>query len=245
VDVLQIVVELVREALASALQHLQTQACNYSMLTQQNTQAVVWQPLVLTFAELQARIQQQDNPAAQQALHDLAQRLAHDPLIDLPTFNQRLTEAAWAYSGLTGPAAVVGFGSLYYPPTYVAGTTDRQRRLRQIAEEQAATLSRATHTPICLRPFFPGISDISFLGSATTTADITAMARNTPAWDAKLRFDYAAISALDMPTINIGPWGRDYHQRLERVYMPYSFEIVPELIWRIAGQLLGEPQPSI
>jgi arginine utilization protein RocB len=43
-----------------------------------------------------------------------------------------------------------------------------------------------------------------------------------------------------VPVINVGPWGRDYHQRLERIYMPYSFGVMPELVWRIAGDLLGE-----
>jgi arginine utilization protein RocB len=35
--------------------------------------------------------------------------------------------------------------------------------------------------------------------------------------------------------VNIGPWGRDYHRRTERVYMPYSFEVLPELIWRVVN----------
>ncbi|MBV9791295.1 MAG: peptidase M20, partial [Chloroflexi bacterium] len=105
---------------------------------------------------------------------------------------------------------------------------------------QAAALSQEAGTAIRLSPFFAGISDMSFLGSAIAEEEVDAIAQNTPASATKLRFDYAAISALDLPTINIGPWGRDYHQRLERVHAPYSFEIVPELVWRIVGRLLSQ-----
>jgi arginine utilization protein RocB len=38
---------------------------------------------------------------------------------------------------------------------------------------------------------------------------------------------------LSCPIVNIGPWGKDYHQRLERVHTPFAFEVLPELLWRI------------
>lgn len=239
-DVLEHITALVRDAMDSALGYLHEQARRYSRLADEHADPPAWQPLVLTFAELQARVTQQGNPAAQTAVAELAQRLAQDPTIDLPTFNRRLTETLWSASGLAGPAAVIGFGSLYYPPAYITGETERQRRLREAASEQAAAVSRQADIAIRLKPFFAGISDMSFLGSSISDEDVAAIALNTPAWEARLRFDYGAISALDLPTINIGPWGRDYHQRLERVHAPYSFEIVPELVWRIAAQLLSQ-----
>jgi arginine utilization protein RocB len=43
---------------------------------------------------------------------------------------------------------------------------------------------------------------------------------------------------LGKPTINLGPWGRDYHQWLERTHVRYTFEHLPELVWRVAMALL-------
>lgn len=80
---------------------------------------------------------------------------------------------------------------------------------------------------------------MSFLGSREEAANLAVMVANTPAWDARIAVDYSAIAALDLPVVNIGPWGRDYHQRLERVQMPYSFGVLPELVWRVARDLLG------
>jgi arginine utilization protein RocB len=104
---------------------------------------------------------------------------------------------------------------------------------------QAADFTRDTGIPIRMRPFFPGISDMSFLGCAESQEDLAVMAANTPAWGTRIRYDYGALRRLDLPAINIGPWGRDYHQRTERVHTPYAFSGVPELLWRIVDYLLS------
>jgi arginine utilization protein RocB len=46
------------------------------------------------------------------------------------------------------------------------------------------------------------------------------------------------IRALNCPVINIGPFGRDAHGLYERVHMPYSFAIVPELIFQTISKCL-------
>ena len=85
---------------------------------------------------------------------------------------------------------------------------------------------------------------MSFLGCAEAPDDLAVMAANTPAWGTRIRYDYGALRTLDLPTINVGPWGRDYHQSTERVYTPYAFEVVPELIWRIVHEVLEEDNSS-
>jgi arginine utilization protein RocB len=41
--------------------------------------------------------------------------------------------------------------------------------------------------------------------------------------------DYQAIRDLDVPIINIGPFGHDAHKKYERVDVGYSMYIVPNL----------------
>jgi arginine utilization protein RocB len=198
--------------------------------------------VVLTFAELVELVRQQ-RAAIDDEIAALTATLAADPGIDLPEFSRRIVELCWSHSGLSGPAAVVSFGSLYYPPAHVTGSNKRQARLRQAVLKHTPAVAEASGTTIGIQPFFPGISDMSFLGGTPTPEEVAVMAANTPAYGTRIRFDYTVMGALDLPTINVGPWGRDYHQRTERVNMPYSFGIVPELIWRIANDVLGQEQP--
>jgi arginine utilization protein RocB len=46
--------------------------------------------------------------------------------------------------------------------------------------------------------------------------------------------------SLDVPVINIGPWGREYHQCGERVNRHYAFNLLPELVFKICQRLLKE-----
>ncbi len=239
-EVLATLRDVVAEALDSAVAGVAEQARRYGECTGRPETPPAWQPRVLTFADLKALALRRGGAAAAAALAGLTAQLQDDPQVDLPQLSRRLTALLWSYSGLTGPAAVLGVAALYYPRVHLDGATPRQIRLRDAAVRQAAAVMQDTGVGIRTRPFFPGISDMSFLGGTEAPADLAVLAANTPAWGSRIRFDYAAAQALNLPAINVGPWGRDYHQRTERVNMPYSFGVVPELIWRIAGDVLGD-----
>jgi arginine utilization protein RocB len=239
-EVLAKIAREVQQALDDAIALLGDRARRYAELAGVDIAAPAWRPQTLTFAELKRRALDRGGAAAQTELIELVEQLRADLSIDLPLFCRRVTELLWRHSGLVGPAAVVGFASLYYPRVLVGDLADRHARLRAVAELQAAALAQAAGVSIRLRPFFPGISDMSFLGCADTLEELALVGENTPAWGSRLRFDYSSARELDLPVINVGPWGRDYHQRLERVYMPFSFGVLPELVWRIADDLLGE-----
>ena len=68
-------------------------------------------------------------------------------------------------------------------------------------------------------------------------SSVAAIAADTPAWGAGLPWpDGPALAQI--PIVNAGPWGRDYHTPLERIYRPYAFEVLPELIREIADGVI-------
>lgn len=237
-QIMPIMQHLVTEAFDATITSLREQAQRFEALSGLPVSAPAWQPQIYTFAELRSIALNQGGAPVAEAVHALTSRLENDPAVDIPTFSRRVIELLWAMSGLTGPAAVIAFASLYYPPVHVDKASPRQIRLHACVERQARTFTQDTGVPIRLRQFFPGISDMSFLGCVEAPEQLAVMAANTPAWGTRIRYDYGVLQTLDLPTINIGPWGRDYHQRTERVYTPYAFGEVPELIWRIVADLL-------
>ena len=84
--------------------------------------------------------------------------------------------------------------------------------------------------------YFPGISDVSFFGQADA-GHVPAIAENTPMWRAILA-GAERYGAAGIPSINAGPWGRDYHTRLERMHAGYGFRVLPDLLLAIVGNLL-------
>ena len=161
---------------------------------------------VMSYAELASQV-----PG--EALARIAERHAQRGDLDLPERAKLITAEAFAASGLTGPAVVMGFGAIPYPAVSLsdAGLAD------QIVRAAAA------HGVSSLR-YFPGISDMSFFGEAS--GDLAACAANTPHWGTGVVMPEAA----GYPAINIGPWGRDYHHWLERLHASYAFEILPRVL---------------
>lgn len=48
------------------------------------------------------------------------------------------------------------------------------------------------------------------------------------------------IKDLSIPTLNIGDYGSDAHKWTERVNIPYTFGVLPELERRLILRLLGK-----
>ncbi len=151
--------------------------------------------------------------------------------------SRRMACALWDESGLMGPAVVIGFAGLHYPPTSI----DRGSR-------EGAALARALDAARAVwpadaptwQPVFQGISDMSFMGVASSPGG-GAVARNTPA---SRLIDSPTPAALAHPTVNVGPWGREFHQRGERVHRRYAFETLPRFLAAAIDAFLDGPCTS-
>ncbi len=86
---------------------------------------------------------------------------------------------------------------------------------------------------------FPGISDMSFLGQVDAAA-VPAIAANTPAWGHGIAWP-SGQTALGVPIVNAGPWGRDYHTPLERLHTGYACTVLPDLLLEIVRGVLDDP----
>ncbi|HZH27706.1 MAG TPA: M20/M25/M40 family metallo-hydrolase [Azospirillaceae bacterium] len=188
---------------------------------------------VLTYSSLHQEVVAR-NPDAAGLLSGLAREVAANGF-DLPEQCRILTERTWELSGRSGPAIVLGFASMPYLPTQL-GADPNARHLAQAVAEAAAEVGARHRTGIRLIRYFPGISDMSYLGQADEAA-VPAIAAETPVWGVGIPWpDGPALGGV--PIVNAGPWGRDYHTPLERVHVDYAFAVLPELVAEIARRAL-------
>jgi len=185
---------------------------------------------VLDFSELRAKAVAAD-PGFEARFAARAKILAEDSVLDLPTRARHLTELAWDASGLEGPAIVLGFASMPYPATTV---TDAALRAR-LTETAHATAARHG-TTIAAIDYIPVIVDMSFLGHIDA-GDLRHAAAQSPLWGSSIVWDVDRPTP-DIPMLNVGPWGRDYHHWLERVHAGYAFGVLPELVADLAREAL-------
>jgi len=216
---------LALESMQSAGSMLRSRAETFSRSTGQCFSPPDHEPRVVTWVELAqtARIADQ---AAFEAL-ELKMRNSPEGIPALAEF----VAAAALIAGLEGPAALVGLAPPYYPRAMLDPSSDKKLIAAVVAAAEA--VAESTAQSIVVSRFFPGISDMSFLN---------------PRDDADARLFAAAACPLGLdplpagfscPVINIGPWGREYHQRLERVHAGYAFEVLPVLLERTVAGIFG------
>ncbi len=222
-EVLAIATGMAREAMERAVQRLAERARNVSPPQPFREEAVQ----VLSFAELLAQARKSD-PDFDSSFALLNAELAERQDLDFPNRARLASEFAWASTKLPGPAVILGFGSLPYPAVTLGDDELADRLmtvLTEVAAEKGTALSRIG--------YFPGISDMSFLGRIA--GDLSVAEANTPIWGTS--FQLARSPAY--PVINLGPWGRDYHHWLERLHTPYAFDVLPHLILRATKTALA------
>jgi len=178
---------------------------------------------LLYWSELARLARKRDEPAFDAAR--LALRNSADAIPALATF----VDACVDIASVEGPVAIVGLAPPYYPR---AAFDPADAQLAKKIADFAEAFSRASGCPIVLRRFFPGISDMSYLSPADMPD-----ARAEAAAESPLGVE-AATGGFYCPAVNVGPWGRDYHQRLERLHASYAFETLPRLVALLSAKVL-------
>ncbi|HEY7357461.1 MAG TPA: hypothetical protein VH590_13375, partial [Ktedonobacterales bacterium] len=147
-----------------------------------------------------------------------------------------LARCLWQLSGLVGPAVVIFYAPPYYP--HVA------KRACALQEAIEAVAAAHPEQRLQVAEFYPYLSDMSYLRLEADT-DLAGLTANMPLWQGvqQLRrpggyhLPLEAMRALDLPFVNLGPYGRAVHQRGERVLMSYSFGVLPQLIYETIERL--------
>jgi arginine utilization protein RocB len=92
---------------------------------------------------------------------------------------------------------------------------------------------------LATRKFYPYISDLSYCGITEDEGALASLTDNMPAWPKKYSLPVEDIRSLNVPAVNIGPYGKEPHQFGERVHRDYTFNVMPELLYYTVKELLG------
>ena len=140
------------------------------------------------------------------------------------------------YAQIEGPCAIIGLAPPYYAKAEL--DSDRDQAFLGCVKDELIQFNRMHEESIKLRPYFPGISDMSFLAPSVDRQSIEYIEQRSAVNQPDLE-EYLE-NPLNVPVINIGPWGREYHQCGERVNRHYAFNLLPELVFTICQRLLKE-----
>ncbi|MGH0217523.1 M20/M25/M40 family metallo-hydrolase [Sinorhizobium meliloti] len=216
-----------------AIETFAAQSAEYGKLVGRSAGGLPAKPRLLSFQELRAAAARVFGHGFDAFYAEKEREFAQsdNPLVA----TRQLTEWLVGIARLSGPAIVIGFSGLHYPPSHLRLAEGNDRSLHQAIEKARAGLGNDPARSLIWKPHFYGISDMSFLGLAASGSQVVS--DNTPI---SRLVDRPSENALRFPTVNLGPWGREFHQKFERVHEPYAFRVLPELVSEIARTFLGD-----
>ncbi|WP_259671901.1 M20/M25/M40 family metallo-hydrolase [Rhizobium sp. NLR17b] len=217
----------------NTVDRIASQSTEYGKLVGRSAGAGPARPRLLTFKELHALAAQVCGEGFDTLYAAQERGLSH---IDNPlVLTRRLTEWLVGIGRLSGLAIVTGFSGLNYPSSHLRLNEPNDRALHQAIEKARAGLGNNPDRCLIWKPNFQGISDMSFLGLAASGNQVVP--DNTPV---SRLIDRPPENALRFPMVNIGPWGREFHRKFERVHDPYAFEVLPDLVSEIARTFFAD-----
>jgi len=119
------------------------------------------------------------------------------------------------------PLIIIGI----LPPYYPAVTNDEQTELIDLVNEFTLENYKQAYDN---RMYFTGISDLSY--SKLPSKNIEEEMKNIMGWKTKYCIPFEVLESVEMPCVNIGPWGKDFHKPSERVLKEDVFERTPKII---------------
>ncbi len=224
-------VSLANRSLRDTLIHFEDAYENYCALTGEVPSKISFTPKVYTFEQIY-KIAKEEIGAAFEENYNLFQESINTLLlknaITLPEATTLLVEFVQDAIDLEGPEIIVALSGPYYP--HVNNRTI-SKKLPFSLEEVINKISAEKYELVFeSQSYFMGISDLSYATWSGNDEDISLIKSNSPGWDVIYRIPFKDLSSLNMPVINIGPWGKDLHKITERVYTQDVYERMPNII---------------
>ena len=141
--------------------------------------------------------------------------------LDFPSITLRAMEAVLDFTGIDEPVIITAFAPPYYPALNSGKLVGEG--FKEVVEYIGALL------PVKCKEYFMGISDCSYLG-VDAEFDSKALAANMPCWGKLYSYDMEALANLQIPFLLLGPWGKDLHQRTERVHIESLGVVLPKVL---------------
>lgn len=237
-EVLEKLKEQAYIAFSTSLTTFKERYKRYCSVSNEPYHEIPWEPIVYTYEEMEQMLIKEHGSDFIHYMDQFKQELLSDSSLDTRMYSTRVVDEAWKWMKDKRPTIILFYSSLYSPRIELTGRTEDEQNLLTALEEAVEEIQPMYEHPIVSRNFFPYISDMSFVAISDNDEGINAVSNNSPGWGTKLNINFQDIKDINVPVINIGPYGVDAHKKLERMEMDYSLEVVPNLTNLVIEKLL-------
>lgn len=144
------------------------------------------------------------------------------------------------------PTVVIFFAAPYCPHNTLKDEDEKEKLVYEKIYGIIKEFEEESEEKYEIMQFFPSLSDSSYLKIDDDNESLDMLIENFPAYERVYNVPLKKIKNLNMPAINYGCYGKDAHKWTERVYKPYTFEVLPKLIMHTLGEyFIHQPKESM
>ena len=188
-----------------------------------NAKKATYKPIVMTYDELMLKLQ--DNTAFKkqyEATHKQVEEDFNAGKLNFAEATAVLMEVLLTHSCFQSPVVLIAFAPPYYPAANSSCEIDSYFNFLTSEAKKEGVMVLREH-------YFTGISDLSYC-AGVKPFNHSAYKCNTPMWGNAYSIDFNAMDIINIPSIILGPWGKDLHKMTERVNIDSLTKIMPKIM---------------
>ncbi|KIL46820.1 M20/M25/M40 family metallo-hydrolase [Jeotgalibacillus campisalis] len=140
------------------------------------------------------------------------------------------------------PRVILFFAPPFLPHNYLNEQYEYGTEIREKLVKRLEVVTAESNETFATKRFFPYLADGSYLSLHETEEEVNVLKKNMPRMSDIYPLPIDLIRSVNIPSINIGVYGRDGHKWTERVYKPYTFHVLPGLIKNFALDLVAKKE---
>ena len=140
-----------------------------------------------------------------------------------------------ARANIYHPVVVLYYATPYCPHNTLKKDDETVDKLEEILK----TVEKEYNITYKMDGFFPSLSDSSYLSLDDSMESIATLKQNFPQMQQLYPLPLEQIKKLNIKAVNFGVYGKDAHKSTERLQIPYSFGVLPNLIMKTTEVFLN------
>ncbi|WP_196594207.1 M20/M25/M40 family metallo-hydrolase [Pectinatus sottacetonis] len=217
------------QALVNVQDHLNNQYKTFCKLSHVDYQPFAYNLQVLTYDELYTLAGKNYAGDLDSLLNEIVTACGEKD-VDKREIPLQMAQKLCDIAKINDPAVILFFAAPYCPHNTIHEEDPQQNALFGKLSDTIAGFAEKSGEHYEIKQFFQSLSDSSYLTIDDDDASIDALLKNFPAFSILHPVPLKKIKKLGIPAINYGCFGKDAHKWTERVYMPYSFGVLPDFI---------------
>ena len=201
-----------------------------SLQDQAGQEHVIAQPRVISYQELLDRCQKKEGflnfqeQCEQRAYQDFLSGVSYQTIAiqQIQSFLEFLSEK--------NPLVVIGFAPPYYPSMNCRSLPNTSLKIASLIDDYRHYLA-SRGLSLKVEEYFMGICDTSYCALERELESYQVVLDSLAIPPQVYELNLENIAQIQVPAVNLGPWGKELHQRGERVFTEDLLDTIPSYLF--------------